>query len=273
MPNPEVFAPTTLAQNSNGRVILSCDIGSHYSDEFLTTKANCNRWCADAWRFYYSDYPRGCPPHSEQMYAFKIFAMDEAIRYGFRHVLWMDSSLAPLASIEPLWKVIESQGWYAAPQYNGITTGQPWRHWASTTMATLGEWCSDSALEILNISRLRALGIPLALTGLVGLDMMNPVGRKIWEMHKGFYACGVFNGAHTNVRGAPLTANGNGKFKGHVSDDPRVHGHRHDETSLSAILDKLGLAPMNLGFWTLESTNGFIGQFTHRFGLTYKAKP
>jgi hypothetical protein len=269
--DPESLGPANKERGPSDRVIVSCDIGNHYADEFRVTKANCNRYCADAWRLYYSDYPSGCPPHAEQMYAFKIFALDEAIRSGFRYVLWMDSSLAPLAPIDPLWRTIEECGWYAAPQYNGITKGQPWRHWASTTMATLGEWCSDAALEIFGISRQEALAIPLALTGLVGLDMENPIGRTIWDMHRFFYERGVFNGAHTNDPGRPITVNGNGKFKGHVSNDPRVQGHRHDEASFSFILDRLKLKPMNCGFWTLESPHGFIGQFTHRFGLKYEA--
>jgi predicted O-methyltransferase YrrM len=266
---PEFIAPAGTARGSDDRVIVSADIGNHYADEFRVTKANCNRYCADSWRIYHSDYPKDCPPHNLQMYAFKLFAMEEAIRAGFRYILWMDSSLAPLASIEPLWKIIKKQGYYAAPQYDGDITPPP-RHWSSKIGATLGTWCSDSALGVFGISRQEAFEIPLALTGLVGLDMRNPIAQKIWDMHKTFYARGVFNGAHQNVRGQQITPSGNGKFIGHVSDDPRVHGHRHDETSFSFALHKLGLKPVNLGFWTLESPSGFIGQFTHRFGLIFE---
>jgi hypothetical protein len=252
------------------RCIVSCDIGNHYAQDFLVTKENCNRYCGDAWRLYYDDYPDGCPPHSESMYAFKVYAIEEAIRAGFRFILWMDSSLAPLAPIEPLWRTIEQHGWYAAPQYSGITEGQPWRHWASTVQATLGEWCSDAALGIFGMSREAAFSIPLALTGLVGLDMQNPMAQTIWRMHKEFHGRGVFNGAHVNKPGHPVTAVGNGKFHGHVSHDARVQGHRHDETSLSFILHRLGLRPVNLGFWTLESKAGFIGQFVTRFNIQYQ---
>ncbi len=267
---PEFLPPSRGSIGSCDRIIISCDIGNHYADEFTVTKRNCDLYCGDAWRLYYSDYPDGCPPHRERQYAFKIYAMEEAIKVGFRYVLWIDSSLAPLAPITPLWRRIAQAGWYAAPQYNGITCGNGWRHWASTVQATLGEWCSDSALKTFGITREMALSIPLALTGLVGLDMGNPVGERIWEKHREFYKLGVFNGPHANRPGEKVVEVGNGKFQGHVSDDSSVLGHRHDETSLSFILNSLGLKPVNLGFWTLESESGFIGQFTHRYGIKYK---
>jgi hypothetical protein len=195
--------------------------------------------------------------------------MDEAIRAGFRQILWMDSSLAPIAPIAPLWKTIMEQGWYAAPQFNGITVTQSWRHWASNSQATLAEWCSDKALGVFGISRVMARRVPLVLTGLVGLDLTNPLACHIWQLHKAFYTQGVFNGPHANVPGKAMTAIGR-KFEGHVSADPSVLGHRHDETSLSFILYALGLRATKMGFLTLESEGGFIAQFAERFGVTYK---
>ena len=64
--------------------------------------------------------------------------------------------------------------------------------------------------------------------------------------------------AHYHERGASLRPFGQ-KTKGHVSDDPRVAGHRHDEAALSAILYDMDLMPEDRGFLTLESPNGFIG--------------
>ena len=201
---PSFLSPVSRnGTRSEPRIIVSCDIGKHYPEDFLTTQRNCDLYCGDSWRLYYSDYPDGCPPHSERQYAFKVYAMEEAIRAGFRFVLWIDSSLAPLAPIGPLWKRIEQHGWYAAPQYSGITEGHPWRHWASSTQATLGQWCSDAALNIFGISRTESFSIPLALTGLVGLDMRHPTAQIIWRMHKEFYHQGVFNGAHVNSPGSP----------------------------------------------------------------------
>jgi hypothetical protein len=250
--------------SSRERIIVSCGIGQPYIDDFSITTQNCDRFCPEAWKLYYSDYPEGCPSQSEQQYAFKVYALDQAIQAGFRYILWIDSSLAPVAPITPLWERVAADGWYAAPQFNGITTNDPWRHWASEKEATLAEWCSDKALSIFGIARSQTKRIPIVLTGLVGLDMLNPLAARIWITHKALYEAGVFNGPHANHPNRPIKTVGR-KFAGHVSNDPGVLGHRHDETSLSFILHVLGLKAIKRGFLTLESRDGFIAQFLRQF--------
>ena len=250
---------------------MSCGIGSAYCDDFATTVRNSNLYCSDVWRLFYSDYPDGCPPQSERQYAFKIYAIDAAIKAGFRYILWIDSSLAPIARIDPLWDAIIREGWYVPPQFNGITSGQAWRHWESSTLATLAEWCSDSALSIFGITRSEAKKIPLVMTGLLGLDMENPLGLRIWQSHRALYDAGVFDGPHNNLPGVAMRRSGR-KLSGHVSYDKSVCGHRHDETSISFVLHSLGLHPVKREFLTLESESGFIGQYVRSMGIEYKGK-
>ena len=256
-------------RGKSDRIIVSCGIGAPYQEDFAVTTANCNRYCSDVWRLYYSDLPDGCPPQSERQYAFKVYAMEQAIKAGFRHILWIDSSLAPIAPITPLWDAIAHDGWYAAPQFNGITTGQPWRRWASDKQATLAEWCSDAALAIFGIARAAAQFIPLVLTGLVGLDMGNPLAVRIWQTHQALYEAGAWNGPHANHPGRPITAVGR-KLAGHCSRDKGVMGHRHDECSFSFILHTLGLRAVKRGYLTLEAETGFIAQFVRQFNIQYK---
>lgn len=256
---------------TSDRIIVSCGIGTHYADDFAATVRNCNLYCSDVWRLYYSDYPDGCPIQKDRQYAFKIYAIDAAIKAGFRYVTWIDSSLAPIAKIDPLWDVIMRDGWYVPPQFNGITSGKSWRRWESDTQATLAEWCSDSALKVFGISRSDAKTIPLVMTGLLGLDMANPLGRRIWQSHRALYDAGVFDGPHNNWSGMSIRSVDR-KLSGHVSYDSSVLGHRHDETSMSFILHSLGLRPVKRGFLTLEDESGFIAQFVRTLGIKYKGK-
>lgn len=191
---------------------------------------------------FWSDYPDGCPPQQEQMYAFKIFALAEAIKAGFRYVLWIDSAFQPIRSIAPLWAAIEQDGWYVPPQL----------------AERLSRWCSDAALALFGIDRSTAAEIPLVYSGLVGLDMESKTGRAIWDGWEALYRAGSFNGPHRNLPGQPTEPWGQ-KWAGHCSDDPGVQGHRHDESALSYVLWKNGLTPVAKNFLTIESPDGFIG--------------
>ena len=158
-------SPSGRERTDNDRIIVNCGIGRHYQDGHLSTKAHCAQHCPEAWQLFYDDYPDGCPTQTEQQYAFKIFALDEAIRAGFRYVLWMDTVFQPLRSIEPIWYRIDACNWYIPPQGD----------------ARLGHWCSDRALAQFGIDRETAHLIPLVYSGLVGLDMKTELGWKIWR--------------------------------------------------------------------------------------------
>lgn len=61
------------------RVIVNCGIGWHYGALSAVVRSACERYCPDAELRFFPDYPTGCPSHAEQQYAFKIFALREAI--------------------------------------------------------------------------------------------------------------------------------------------------------------------------------------------------
>ncbi len=247
---PIIFSPRGAKRTKSDRIIVSCGIGDHYSAGFREQGRRVTHFCPDAWQLHYDDYPAGCPPQEKQQYAFKIFALERAVREGFRYVLWMDAAFSPVGSLEPLWSVIEKQGWYVSPQWS----------------ERLDRWCSDDALKIFDIERDVANGIPLVYSGLVGLDMAKPNGVDIWEGWKRLYKAGAFNGCHQNRPGEQRRPWGQ-KWEGHVSFDPGVQGHRHDESALSFVLWDLGLRPEARGFLKLESEAGFIGHHMERTPL------
>ena len=229
------------------RVIVNCGIGWHYAALSRTVETACAMYGETGSLEFWRDYPSGCPTHAERQYAFKIFAIREAIaKYGNdATILWMDSTFIPLRSIEPLWEHIETHGWYALLQGG----------------AKVGEWATDRSLELMELDRETAMQIPLCLSGLVGLNLAHETGRMLWDGWQHRYEAGAFDGAHINKPGESFTVVGN-KFSGHCSDDPRVHGHRHDETALSVALWRLGLAPSSNDFTTVYSADGFIGRTT-----------
>ncbi len=237
-----IISPSGRSRTADDRIIVSAGIGQHYAAGRESTRAHCAEHSPEAWQLIYDELPEGCPPQREQQYAFKIYALERAISEGFRYILWMDSVFQPIGSLEPLWGVIERDGWYVPPQLG----------------EKLGRWCSDAALGIFGIDRATAYEIPLVYSGLVGIDAQGDHGKLLWQFWGELYRAGAFNGPHVNLPGVPMRPWGN-KWEGHVSDDPAVQGHRHDESALSYVLYGLGLMPRNLGFLTLESESGFIG--------------
>ncbi len=224
----------------NERCIVGAGIGKTYRDRLRSTINHCAVHCADTWRLFYEDLPEGCPAHEEKQYAFKIYAMQRVINGGFRYVLWMDSSFQPIASIEPIWKHIEEHGWYVPSQADSF----------------LGTWTSDAALRSYGIFRDHAMKIPLAFSGLIGLDMEHPTGKIIWRDWQHTFWVDAWDGPHYNQG---ITERAGYKLKGWCSDDPRCEGHRHDESALSFVLHQNGLKPVQSSFLTLDDPAGIIG--------------
>ncbi len=238
---PEFEMTSGRSRTDHDMCIVSCAIGPHYQEGIYSTRLHCEAHVPEAWRLFYRELPLGCPPHSEQMYAFKIYAMQRAIDAGFRYILWMDATFQPIASIAPLIDVIKQDGWYAPQQLT----------------SKLGTWCSDKALDYFDIRREVAFTIPLVFSGLVGLDIRSENGADIWDLWKCSQSAGAWNGAHFNVTTIDVRPFGL-KTRGHVSWDLSVEGHRHDEAALSAILYLKGLSPIPRDFLKLESPNGFM---------------
>lgn len=61
--------------------------------------------------FWDTQYPEGCPTHQETHGAYKPFCFHEAQKKGCRFVLWVDASIKIGKSLEPLFKLIEKDGY------------------------------------------------------------------------------------------------------------------------------------------------------------------
>ena len=159
-----------------------------------------------------SEQELGCPPHSEAPYAFKAYALKLAQDKGYHYVLWVDSSVYAVKSVQLAFVRIERDGYLFLN--GGWNTGQ---------------WCSDAALETLGITREDSFGYPHMMACVMGLDLHESTAQHFLQRYYELANDGVtFKGAWTN--------------KNHeVSDDERVLGHRHDQTAASVIATKLGM--------------------------------
>ncbi len=162
--------------------------------------------------FWRDSFPAG-KTHTTIPYGFKAFAFEEARQAGYQRVLWLDAALVIEKSVERIFDEISKTGYFLINNY-GFNTG---------------EWCSDAALETLDISREDSFGIPHLMACAMGLDFSRPVCHTFLDRYLGYAQDGKsFQGAHTNARGE-------------VSKDKRVRGHRHDQTIASVLSRELGM--------------------------------
>ena len=149
--------------------------------------------------------------------------------------LWLDASFYPVKHISPLIDYVATRGFYAAPDGFAV-----------------GEWASDHALDKMGVTRDQAMKIPGMASGCVGMDFRRPENVKLVNDWRDF--AWLIPGAHTNDNEAGRkwgTRN-----VGHVSDDPRCCGHRHDQTVLSLLAHNAGITPSDPLYWDYLHVDG-----------------
>ena len=197
----------------NDRAIVGVGVGSWYPRglDRLKTSARACGFDGDLllWR---DEYPPGSPTHQEQPYAFKLAALEMAMVRGYGATLWCDSSMRFIRDPDPVFEVIEQRGyWFMS---------QGWR---------VSTWCTDEVLPKLGITREEGVDMPMVAATMFGLDLRGKVARDVLGWMHARCQDGSFRGPWRIDDGLP-------------DDDPmKVRGHRHDQTALSVIVDKLEL--------------------------------
>ena len=177
-------------------------------------------------------FPRGCPTHFEVPFAFKPYCLVAAREAGAELVLWLDSSCVAVRPLDRLFAELDRSG------YLLFRNGR----WA------VGEWASDEALRRLGVTRDEAMAIPELNAAAIGLDLRNPTADAFLDR---WYEEAQHGTAFRGVE-EPLAGRGDYeavKANRHrrVSDDPRVRGHRHDQTVAGVLAHRLGMQPTTVG--------------------------
>lgn len=191
--------------------------------------------------------PAGCPPHrtrgvlgapQEQCvpYAFKAYALKEAVVRGHSTLMWADACILPIKDLTPLWERIERDGyWFARNGYRN------------------DEWTADSAYEDLfnwpvggepnpSLEDMRQLNrdIQHVVGTCFGISTAHPLGHMFLEEYyrlasttKAF--CGPWQNSN-----APMVAGRNSDRYAAPCGPPTTLGHRHDQSAASVIAWRLG---------------------------------
>jgi len=160
-----------------------------------------------------NSYPPGCPDHTVLPYAFKSYAFQEAIKAGYKNVLWLDSAVWAIDSLEPIWKEISEKGYVLFNNYEHKT----------------GTWCNDTCLKAMNKDREESFTYPHLMACTMGFNVKNPLIQEFLTRYHQYANDGLtFPGPWSNENNQ-------------ASADTRVLGHRHDQTVASFLAWDMGL--------------------------------
>jgi len=175
------------------------------------------------------EYPPGSPSQLEAPMAFKTFCFQEARRHGYRFVLWIDAPVVALRRLEPIITMIRR---------NGYVT------FTNNYDQMLGQWSSDETLRLHGISREQAMLIPETPTSVIGLDLGHPLGIDFLERWHSICCDGLTCRGRREPYRSSEDHYAVAWNKDHcISQDPRVGGHRHDQTAAGIVAHQLGLRP------------------------------
>lgn len=171
-------------------------------------------------KIYWRDYPLSSPPHTEVPYSFKPHALSHARDLGYDLALWLDASVMPIKPIDFYFDQIDREGHVIIENVSPAPGGRTWN---------TGEWCRDEALQTLGITREESFSIPHPSAGILGLNFNNDRANKFLNQWLSLSEDGItFQGPWTNENSE-------------ASPDPRVLGHRHDQTAAGVIAHRLGM--------------------------------
>jgi hypothetical protein len=169
--------------------------------------------------------PPNSPPHEAAPYGFKLYAISEALKGGFTSVLWLDAPCIAGRPLDPVFEAIERDG-----------------HCFVSGDERLGNWSSDDCLRAFGVSRDQAMSMALLNGAFIGLDLEHARTREWYRRIVQQCEAGLFKGAAlTEHAPADVRARNVDKDTGHLSDDPRCWGHRHDEAVGSCLAHLLGM--------------------------------
>jgi hypothetical protein len=177
----------------------------------------------------FSSVSASWPRHADVPYAFKACAMNYAA--VTRHadlILWADSCILPIRSMEPLWERIERSGYWIS--HNGFSNY---------------EWTADSAYKdlfpALDLETARNLNrrIPHVVATCFGVNVRHENGQHFLDEYvrqatKTRAFCGPW--INTNYPGSNAGRGGRAGPCG----PPDVKGHRHDQTAASVLAWRFG---------------------------------
>lgn len=214
------------------RIIISVGVGERYEPYVRRLHRTVDQFWTGPTLFYESALPPGSPTHYEANYAFKVYALREAIASGHTLLLYSDVSVVAIQPIWPIFDYIRDNG------YLLIGDGH-----------TVREWSSDAVLDWAGLKR---EDIPPEATtasgGFIGINTEHPMGKLLYNSWFDAVQKKLSNVLWTKEPDATRASSIALHTNEFISSDPTVRGSMGDEAVLGALM-------LKYGFKTQEARN------------------
>lgn len=168
----------------------------------------------------------GSPDHDDVPYAFKPYAIDKVRKMGYDVVIWMDAPVYAIKSLHRLEKTLTFSADYPSFPANGPVL------LFDNLGFTIGDYTSDACLEIMGMTRNDSFQLPMIMACVMGFDFRVDYARRFFDQYLNAVTKGAYEGDWKNDNGQ-------------VSKDPRVKGHRHDQSVASIIAAQMDIKPLH----------------------------
>jgi len=213
--------------NSIKPILISVGIGGHYAAGIdRLERSLIYEGAAMDMRFWRNEYPYGSAEHGgDGQYNFKVHAFNEQFLTGRKVVVWADASLWCVKNPMPLFDYVNDNGIYF------FKSGY-----------SLAETATDRLLSYAGVTREELVDVSEFATGLIGINIDNPLGKEFFSNWKQYMEDGMFGGNRVHDL--------------NDSAHPLFKFSRQDQSAASMILYKMGVktAGENQDFQAYKNT-------------------
>lgn len=125
----------------------------------------------------------GSPKHTENPYAFKIYAINKVRELGYTKILWLDASVYAVKNVQPVFDWISEKGIFMEAAGH-----------------LCGSWANENQLNYFKITREEAMLMPMFSAGFVAFDFENEVATMFYNIWQKSMLDGAFIGSWENSR-------------------------------------------------------------------------
>lgn len=173
--NEKKYAIVNLITNGSTRYLTGQNRLIESMKKFCPENVDC---------FYFrGEDSVGAPSHSENPYAFKLYAIKKVKDMGYDNVLWLDASVVAVGDFMSIFEWVEKNDVFM--EHSGWMAGQ---------------WTNDNALSLLGVSRIRAWNIPMFSAGFTGINFNSQTGSAFFKNWWAAMMFGAFKGSWEDHR-------------------------------------------------------------------------
>jgi hypothetical protein len=147
--------------------------------------------------YFIGEHSVGAPPHLENPYAFKVYAIEKVREMGYDQVLWLDASIYAVKEVTPVFEWLTEKGIFLEEA----------GHWAGT-------WSPPYVLDYFSITREEAMRMPMFAAGYCGFDFRRSESIDFFSEWKEAMLNGMFKGgwdiSRHDMTSGSIIANKNG---------------------------------------------------------------